>query len=60
MFTVRQSSDFRHQSQEDMSIQDSNGVGAQDSRNPAMSVLYTQLSLQDSNLVSGEEQGPSN
>jgi hypothetical protein len=30
MLTVRQSSDFIHQSQEDMSVQDSNRVGAHD------------------------------
>jgi hypothetical protein len=59
MFTVFQSSYFRHQSQEDMSAQDSNRVGSQDSRNPAMSVLFTQISLQDSRLIFGEEQGPS-
>jgi hypothetical protein len=34
-------------------------VGAQDTRYPVMSGLYTQSSLPDSNLVYGEEHGPS-
>jgi hypothetical protein len=45
-----------------MSVKDFNQqqrVGAQDFRNPVLSVLYTQGSLQDSKLVSVEEQGPS-
>jgi hypothetical protein len=40
-------------------VQDSNRIGAQDARYPAMSVLYSQHSLQDSKLASCEEQGPS-
>jgi hypothetical protein len=60
MFTVRQSSDIRHQSQEGMSVQGSKRVGAQDSRYAAMSALYTQQSVvQDTKLESGEKQGPS-
>jgi hypothetical protein len=42
-----------------MSVPGSNRVGTQDSRYPAMSALYTQHYLQDSNLASGEEQGTS-
>jgi hypothetical protein len=34
-------------------------VGAQDTRYAVMSGLYTQSSLPDSNMASGEEQGPS-
>jgi hypothetical protein len=34
-------------------------VGAHDTRYAVMSPLYTQSSLPDSNLESGEEQGPS-
>jgi predicted nucleic acid-binding Zn ribbon protein len=41
-----------------VSVQDVNRVGAQDSRYPAMTVLYTQHSSSDSKLESGEEQGP--
>jgi hypothetical protein len=59
MFPLRQSLHFRRPSQLGVSVQDANKVGAQDSRYPAMSVLYTQHSLQDAKLESGEEQGPS-
>jgi hypothetical protein len=34
-------------------------VGAQDTRYTVMSGMYRQSSLPDSNLASGEEQGPS-
>jgi hypothetical protein len=54
MFPMRQSSHLRLQSQQSVSLQESNGVAAQDVRYwyPAMSILYTQPTLQDPKLAS--------
>jgi hypothetical protein len=59
MFTVPQSSDIRHQSQEDMSVQDAKELAFRILRYPTMRVLYTQYSLQDAKFESDEEQGHS-
>jgi hypothetical protein len=58
MYLMRQSWHLKLQSQLGMHVQDSNTVGAQGSRYPAMSVLFTQHPLQDSKLEYGEEQAP--
>jgi hypothetical protein len=47
MFPVRLYSHVRLQSQLGMRVKEANRVGAQDARYAAMSVLYTQYSLQD-------------
>jgi hypothetical protein len=52
MFPIRQSSHVRLQSQHGVSDPEFNRVGAQDTRCPAMSVLYTKRHLQDSKLAS--------
>jgi hypothetical protein len=57
MFPMRQCPHFS-QSQLGVSVQDANRIGAQDATYPAMSVLYTQHSLQDTMLASCEEQDP--
>jgi hypothetical protein len=59
MFAVRQSSDVRHHSHEGMSVQDDKELALRIPRYRAMSVLYTQHSLQDAQLESGEEPGQS-
>jgi hypothetical protein len=47
----------RREYQLGVSVQEAKGVGAQDARYPALSVLYTQHSLQDAKLASCEEKG---
>jgi hypothetical protein len=49
---------FKRRSQLGVNVQGSNRFGAQDARYPAMSLLYTQYSLQDTKMASGMEQGP--
>jgi hypothetical protein len=47
---LRQSSHVKIQSQQDVSIQDTNRIGAQDALYPAKSILYTHHSFHDTKV----------